>query len=256
MTFSIEDHAGNLLAAALAGNNTSHGGENNLYKMRLLVDGDPNNTYGMEEWLRGVTFEEAYDAVSRQLGNPPDEDETPGRGRIDPSRTAEELLKAGERIRTVAGAGGRFVFGTGHPGALLLYYIKLAGWVESLGGEVLTVASGGRYDRREAPLDWAGPVAVLGDRASLFHTHSPDPMRDVLASVGQVDLIVADHGFAGAAVAAGVPTVAIMDTNDPAFAVMAHRGADLVAVPMDDNRPLNSYGAALDVVRAGGAKPG
>jgi hypothetical protein len=246
----VREHADRLLAAGVAGNNTSHGGENNLYKVGLIVEGDPNNTYGMEDLLRGVTFEEAYDAVSRQLGNPPDEDEVPGRGRIDPARTAEELLRAGGRIRTVAESGGRFVFGTGHPGALLLYYLDLAAWVGDIGGEVLTAKTGGSYDRRGKPLDWAGPVGVLGDRASLFHTHSPEPMRDVLERVGPVDLVVADHGFAGAAVAAGVPTVAIMDTNDPAFAVMAHRGADLTAIPMDDNRPLNSYAAALRVVKS------
>ena len=246
----LKEHADNLLAAGLAGNNTSHGGENNLYKIRLMVDLDPNNTYGMEDLLRGVTFEEAYDAVSYQLGNPPDEDEIPGRGRIDPARTAEELLKAGRRIRAVAEAGGRFVFGTGHPGALLLYYIELAAWVEELGGQVLSAETGGLYGPRDRPLDWAGPVGVLGNRASLFHTHSPDPMRDILDAAGAVDLVVADHGFAGAAVAAGVPTVAIMDTNDPAFAVAASRGADLTVVPMDDNRPLNSYGAALEVVKS------
>ena len=246
---TVREHANRLLAAGVAGNNTSHGGENNLYKIGLLVDGDPNNTYGMEDLLHDVTFDEAYEAVSRQLGNPPDDDETPGRGRINPERTAQELLNAGERIRAVAGSGGRFVFGTGHPGALLLYYMELASWVEDLGGKVLTADTKGLYDRRDAPLDWAGPVAALGDRASLFHTHSPDPMRDILKNVGPVDLVVADHGFAGAAVAAGVPTVAIMDTNDPAFAVMAHRNADLTAIPMDDNRPLNSYAAALKVVR-------
>ena len=248
---AVREHAERLRAAGVAGNNTSHGGENNLYKIGLLVEEDPNNTYGMENLLRGVSFEEAYEAVSRQLGNPPDDDETPGRGRINPRRTAEELLNAGERIRAVAQAGGRLVFGTGHPGALLLYYMQLAAWVENLGGKALTTEIRNRYGPRNRPLDWAGPVGVLGNRASLFHTHSPDPMRDILDGVGPVDLVVADHGFAGAAVAAGVPTVAIMDTNDPAFAVMAHRGADLTAIPMDDNRPLNSYAAALEVVRAG-----
>ncbi len=247
----MREHADRLLAAGVAGNDTSHGGENNLYRMRLLVEGDANNTYGMEDLLRGVTFEEAYDAVSRQLGNPPDDDEVPGRGRIDPERTAEELVKAGGRIRAVAGSGGRFVFGTGHPGALLLYYLGLAAWAEDLGAEVLTAETKGLYDRRGTPLDWAGPVGTLGDGASLFHTHSPDPMRDVLESAGPVDLVVADHGFAGAAVAAGVPAVAIMDTNDPAFAVAAGRGADLTAIPMDDNRPLNAYAAALEIVKSG-----
>jgi hypothetical protein len=42
-----------------------------------------------------------------------------------------------------------------------------------------------------------------------------------------------------------------MHTNDPAFAVVAARGADVTVVPMDDNRPLNSYSAALDVLQGG-----
>jgi hypothetical protein len=74
-------------------------------------------------------------------------------------------------------------------------------------------------------------------------------MRDLLRELDTVDLVVADHGFAGAAVAAGIPTVAVMDTNDPALAVVARRGADLTVVPMDDNRPQNSYAAALEVLK-------
>jgi hypothetical protein len=74
-------------------------------------------------------------------------------------------------------------------------------------------------------------------------------MRGVLRELGAVDLVVADHGFAGAAIAACVPTVAVMDTNDPALALVAGRGADLTVVPMDDNRPLNSYAAALGVLK-------
>jgi len=251
MTLRIEDHADRLLAATVAGGSTSHGAENNLRKIGLMVEADPNNTYGMEDLLRGATFEEAYEAVSRQLGNAPDDEETPGRGRIDPARTAEELLRAGGRIREVAGEGGRIVVATGHPGAMLAYYLGVARWAEELGGRVLTAETGGRYGPREAWLDWVGPVGAIGNRASLWHTHSPEPMRDVLRGAGGVDLVVADHGFAGAAVAVGVPTVAVMDTNDPAFAVVARRGADLTAVPMDDNRPPNSYAAALEVLKDG-----
>jgi hypothetical protein len=41
-----------------------------------------------------------------------------------------------------------------------------------------------------------------------------------------------------------------MDTNDSALAVVAWRGADVTVVPMDDNRPLNSYATALEVLKA------
>ena len=243
-------HAERLLDAGVAGTCTSHGAENNLYKIGLLLEHDEANTFGMENLLTAVGFEEAYDAVTHQLGNPPDREENPGRGCIDPARTATGLVEAGERIGNVARAGGRLVFATGHPGAMILYYLGLARWTEELGGEAATVETRGRYQRGTS-LDWAGPVGTLGDGASLFHTHDPEPMRDVLGQAGPVDLVVADHGFAGAAISAGVPTVVVMDTNDPAFAVVAARGADVTVVPMDDNRPLNSYSAALDVLKGG-----
>ena len=244
----MSQYACRVLEAGLAGTNTSHGAENNLYKIDLLLEGDPDNTFGMEELLRGASFEEAYEAVTRQTGYPPDREETIGKGCIDPARTAAGLIETGERVRAVAEGGGCFVFATGHPGALLVYYLGLARWVEELGGEILTAEVAGRYGRG-APLDWVGPVGALGNGASLFHTHSPDPMRDVLGKLGAVDLVVADHGFAGAAIASAIPAVAVMDTNDPALAVVAGRGADLTIVPMDDNRPQNSYVAALEVLK-------
>ncbi len=246
----LAEHAEKLSSAGVTGMRTSHGGENNVHKIKLLLELDSSTTFGMEERLRGVGFEEAYEAVAHQLGYPPDHEETPGRGCIDPARTATRLMEAGERIRAVAGSGGRIVFGTGHPGALLVYYLGLARWVEELGGEVPVTEVRGR-DEQDIPLDWAGQVAIMGDGASLLHTHDPGPMRHALGQVGPVDLVVADHGFAGVAVAAGIPTVAIMDTNDPAFAVAAGRGADVIVIPIDDNRPLNSYTAALEVLRAG-----
>jgi hypothetical protein len=244
----LGQHADSLLDAGVAGNCTSHGAENNLYKIGLLLGLDESNTFGMEDLLRGVSFEEAYEAVAHQIGNPPDREENQGRGCIDPARTARGLIEAGERIGSVAGSGGGMLFATGHPGAMILYYLGLARWARELGGHILTVERRGRHERGVS-LDWAESVAALGDGASLFHTHDPEPMRDVLRQTRAVDLVVADHGFAGAAIAAGVPTIVVMDTNDPAFAVVAGRGADVTVVPMDDNRPLNSYSAALDVVR-------
>jgi hypothetical protein len=133
---------------------------------------------------------------------------------------------------------------------MILFYLGLARWSEELGGEIVTAETRGRY-QKGVSLDWAGAVGALGDGASLFHTHDPEPMRDVLKQTGQLDLVVADHGFAGAAISSGIPTVVVMDTNDPAFAVVAGRGADATVVPMDDNRPLNSYAAVLDVLRGG-----
>jgi hypothetical protein len=237
-----------LLEAGVAGTNTSHGAENNLYKIGLLLEGDADHTLGMRELLGNAGFEETYEAVTYYTGHPPDREENSGRGCIDPARTAAGLLEAGERVRAVTEAGGSFVFATGHPGALLSYYLGLSRWVEELGGRTLTAQTQERY-KRGSFLDWVGPVGTLGNGAGLLHTHSAEPMQDLLRGLDAVDLVVADHGFAGAATAAGIPTVAVMDTNDPALAVAARRGADLTVVPMDDNRPQNSYAAALEVLK-------
>jgi hypothetical protein len=245
----MSQYAYRLLEAGVAGTNTSHGAENNLYKIELLLEGDADHTLGMVELLGNADFEEVYEAVTYYAGHSPDKEETSSRGCIDPARTAAGLVEAGERVRAVAEAGGSFIFATGHPGALLSYYLGLARWVEELGGRALTAKTRGRYKQQGVPLDWVGPVGALSDGASLWHTHSADPMRDLLQELGAVDLVVADHGFAGAAIAARIPTVAIMDTNDPALAIAGRRGADLTVVPMDDNRPQNSYAAALEVLR-------
>jgi hypothetical protein len=244
----LSQYADLLLKAGVAGTNTSHGAENNLLKIRRLLEGEPSQTFGMEALLEEVSFEEAYEAVTLQTGHPPDSEETEGRGCIDPARTAAGLVEAGGRVRAVAENGGRFVFATGHPGALLSYYLGLASWAEELGGEALTAPTTGRYNKNSI-LDWVGPVGALGNGASLLHTHDAEPMRDLLRELDGVDVVVADHGFAGVAVAAGIPTVAIMDTNDPAFAVVSGRGADLTVVPMDDNRPLDAYAPALEVLK-------
>lgn len=134
---AVAQQAEYLLRAGVAGTSTSHGADDNLYKISLLLKQDASTTFGMEELLCGVDFEEAYEAVAHHLGYPPDAEEDPGRGCIDPAHTAAGLQEAGGRIRAVARDGGRIAFGTGHPGALVVYYLGLARWVEDLGGEVL-----------------------------------------------------------------------------------------------------------------------
>ena len=143
----LGQHAHRLSEAGVAGGRTSHGAENNLRKIGLLLEHDASNTFGMEDLLQDVGFEEAYEAVAFQIGNPPDREENPGRGCIDPARTAAGLMEAGERIGAVAGSGGRLIFATGHPGAMILYYLGLSRWAQELGGDILTVETRGRYER-------------------------------------------------------------------------------------------------------------
>jgi hypothetical protein len=77
-------------------------------------------------------------------------------------------------------------------------------------------------------------------------------MRTMLAALAAdghpaPDLVVADHGFAGAAAQAGLDTVGYADCNDPALFIGEALGRVRVAVPLDDNvaphlyAPLTAY---------------
>ena len=67
------------------------------------------------------------------------------------------------------------------------------------------------------------------------------------------DLVIADHGFAGEAINRGIPTVAVMDTNDPGLAVAKKLGANVIIVPMNDNRPNVVTREAADLGQTDGA---
>jgi hypothetical protein len=74
-------------------------------------------------------------------------------------------------------------------------------------------------------------------------------MEEILKLDRAVDLAVVDHGFAGGAITAGLPTITVMDTNDPAPAVAKQQGANLIIIPMDDNRPPSAYLPIVNTIR-------
>ena len=106
-------------------------------------------------------------------------------------------------------------------------------------------------------LRYIGGVAIAAERGmALWHTHSPDGMRAMLAeleSQGEAppDLVVAGHGFAGAAAAAGLDVVSFADSNDPALFIGEAEGRVSVTVPIDDNVQPNLYGPVSEFLLEG-----
>ena len=106
---------------------------------------------------------------------------------------------------------------------------------------------GMRHRRRQ--VRYVGDVAMVSSGGELNHTHSPQPMELLLAATDEEppDLVVADHGWAGAAAQAGIDTVAFADSNDPALFVGEAEGRIEVVVPLDDNvlphlyAPVSAY---------------
>jgi hypothetical protein len=231
----------------VAGRDTRHNRLANLQAIRSVVEGDPHYTWD----IRGVdrfSFEEILEAIAAVTGCSRDPSVTSGGGYISPAATLRGLEAAAGAIAATARRRGRFLLGTGHPGSLLLYYIRLAHLIRSWGGSVLEPALGAQVPPN-LDLAYVDGVAVTTDRASVPHSHSHDAMDQMLARAGHVDLVVADHGYASGAINAGVAVVAVMDTNDPALALAQRLGANLIIIPMDDNRPPSCYLSILETIR-------
>jgi hypothetical protein len=226
-------------ATNVAGYDTHHSRQMNLDAVRGLLPGDPDSALGIG-CVERVAFKEALGAVASVTGYSPDPDLTTGGGYIAPTATLGGLEEAARRIADVASRGGRFLVATGHPGSLLLYCMELARLVRSLGGEVAQPARG-IWVPPNLTLDYVDGVAVITDGRSLPHTHQYRAMELMLEEAGHVDLVIGDHGYAGAAINADIPVVTLMDTNDPVPAVARRLGADVTIVPADDNLPPSSY---------------
>lgn len=202
-----------------------------------LAAGDPDKALGFDFVLDP---QEALDAVAAVCGTQPDLGLRDGPGYIDPERTLDELHAYGDRLAQAAERGERVLLATGHPAGLLGLYQELGRALVSAGCKILTPRAGERL-RSGAPrwhgdrVRYLGGVGCLTEGAHLHHTHESWPMERLLEDAEAPDLVLADHGFAGAAIVRGVETLAIADVNDPALSVAKVRGHTQVVVPLDDN---------------------
>lgn len=227
--------------------------EANLRAIDRLLKGETFYTFGIRRIEKALALGMLdQDAVIRLMAEEcgcSREDFLQDPGFINPvasgaalERMAAALARAVSRRWTVA-------LGTGHPGAMLGCYTRLAEWLTTKGCPIAKVPGGAG-----AGVDWfvdeIGGVALTSDGCGILHGHSTRPMEAVIEA-GPVDLVIADHGHAGAALNAAIPCLAIMDTNDPALAVAAHLEApDLVVVPLYDNRPNSVTRQLADLVIA------
>ncbi len=238
-----------LLELGLAGE-TPNTPDANLRAIRQMRDGNVFYTFGIDAVRRamatGKLGEEAIlDLMARHCGQANGREFLAGNGTIAPDRVVEGLERAAERIRDVIARRGTVAFGTGHPGSLLNAYNRMADYLDRRGCRIARVAPGAEVGV-DWVLDFVGRVAVTSDTCGVLHGHSTRPMEQLIAGYGApIDLVIGDHGHAGAAINAGIATIGFMDTNDPALAMASHLEIDnLVAVPLFDNRP-NAVSEAL-----------
>lgn len=205
-----------------------------------LASGHDHYTFGLDDW-RDLTTEDAVAAVQQLCGGDPlHADDPDGDGWIEPAGAMAGIATHRRQLRAAADSGGvRVLFATGHPTGLLAHYQALARALQQHGSALLSPLDDRwiDWDRRGRQLGirFLDGVACVYDGGSLRHTHRSTFMEAMLDAAGEVDLVVGDHGMAGAAIEAGLPTLSIADVNDPALPVAQVRGRTDGVLPIDDN---------------------
>jgi hypothetical protein len=232
-----------LLAGGVAGRAT-HPLDNVRGNAQMLLDHDPDKEFGLRGLQQGMSLERILRLVEDAAGAPIDREARTGPVEIRPQPIVEASLAAGERLALAARRGESIVLATGHPTGLAHLYHQLALFLAR--GAAMVPAAGEGIRWREPRLDhdwfvdgWDG-VAMLTDGREPRHTHRPDAMERILAAA-RPDLVFADHGFAGAAIEAGVETISIADVNDPALLVARAQGRTEHVLVFDDHVRPDDY---------------
>jgi hypothetical protein len=211
---------------------------------RLLLDGDPDKQFGLTGMQDGRGVTDVLDLVEVAAGAPIDRDRESGEVHIAPEPIIDACEALGRRLAAAASLAQRVLIATGHPGGLDLLYRELEGLLVVHGGRVIKPAEGASWRDPLLDHDWSigylSGVGMLTDGRVPRHTHRPDAMQRMLAEE-RPDLVLADHGFAGAAIEAGVETVSVADVNDPALLVAKAQGRTGIVVVMDDHVGPGDY---------------
>ena len=212
--------------------------------IELLIEQDPDKLFAMTDMPGRFGFDEILDLIEAEAGEPIDRAARSGQVHIaaEPILSACELL--GDRLAAAAAAGERVVVATGHPNGLDVLYRELAHLLADRGAKLLHPADGATIQEQGRPGPWRirylGDVGLVTDEVAAKHTHAGDAMHRMLEDE-RPDLVLGDHGYAGAAIEAGVEAVSVADVNDPALIVAKAQGRTRIVVVMDDNVNADDY---------------
>lgn len=232
--------------------------QNNLSHIGRFLAQERQFDFGVslsQEWTEDDVFEIMVDRV----GISDDRRFLEGVDTISADKCIDALDRMRSVILEVAEARGSILFATGHPAGLLPVHQAVAAWAEARGA----VIAGLQVGEQSEPVWVNAPVGgdvrrmdrvhVWHQHGGLPHTHFAEPMLtllEALKSTGEKtpDLVVADHGWAGAAATTGLRTVGYADCNDPALFVAEAQGQVEVAIPLDDNVLPQFYDLLIDYV--------
>jgi Phosphatase len=231
-----------LVSAGITGPHQSHDRAKNIAKIHALLAGGSGDEFGLTG-LDRYSAGEVLGFLAELTGCSADIADVECAELIDPDKTIAGIIAAAHRLAEHAGRGGSLLVATGHPTGLLENHIRVADAFRLNGGKLLRPREEERLPllTKAREVRYVGGVGCLADWGQLLHTHAAAAMEALLDEQPWPEMVLADHGFAGAAIERGIPTIAVMDINDSALAVASAEGKDVIIIPMDDNRPPRLY---------------
>jgi histidinol phosphate phosphatase hisN-like protein len=249
--YTSRELAAALVAGRVAGPETSHDRANVHRKIRLLVEGDERSQFGIRDLhgSDGPSHHEVLRLMAEAAGSDHDPGLTEGPTAVDPWTVLANCEAAGDRLALAAERGEHVILATGHPAGVILLYVAVGGLLVGGGAKLLRPREAFTWfeghERRQ--IRYLHGVAVLTNRANPIHTHASTAMELMLGEATP-DLVFADHGFAGAAIQAGIDTISIVDVNDPAPVVAKAQGRTDHVIAMDDNVQPDAYWPCFQAV--------
>ncbi|WP_309130216.1 phosphatase [Brevibacterium sp.] len=213
--------------------------ENNLAHIHRFLAQERQFDFGVDltrEW----DYQSVFALMVDRAGLRPEADYSDGVDTISTDRCLDALEALATAVGDVARAGGTILFATGHPAGMLPVHMAIAAAAEDNGARIIgqdsvipVPAIGG--DCREINRVWIWHL-----HGGTPHTHLAEPMHTLLDDLDRrggpaPDLVVADHGWAGAAASRGLRTYGYADCNDPALFVAEAQGQIEATVPLDDD---------------------
>ncbi|MFN2588622.1 MAG: phosphatase [Actinomycetota bacterium] len=232
-----------LVAAGITGPHQSHSRRNNISKINALLEGDADGSFGLSGVAK-YSATEVLGFLAELTGCSGDIEDDCEFDTIDPQLTVAGIVAGARRLRDEALRGSSLLVATGHPTGMLEHHIRVVDAYRRAGGKITLLREDENISTRPGKhmeVRYTGGVGCLAGCGQLRHTHSSEPMERLLEAEPWPDFVLGDHGFAGAAIERGIPTIAVMDINDPALAVAAAEARDVVIIPMDDNRVPRLY---------------
>lgn len=235
-----------LVDAHLAGEVQTSPGET-VANCRKLAAGHDDYTFGLSDW-QAATDDDAIAAVADHCGERAVDGGRERSGWIDPDATLDGLAAHARLLVQAARDGARVLAMTGHPTGLLHHYVRLVTALSDRGCEILLPYDDqwvGEEDGQRRGVRFVGGVGCVWTGGDLAHSHRPLYAEAMLRRLddadGPPDLVIGDHGMAGAAIERSIPTASIADVNDPALIVAQANGRTDGVLVIDDNLAPRRY---------------